>query len=527
MQQPPPQPAPGAIIITVNGAETRQMSTKKRIATVQNRNEAVASVVPRGLDTIMVVGQAPGLTQITLTDVDGKKDTFDVVVVQFDILLLKSVLAKAVPSANIQPVPAGGNTVILVGTVDRAEDIPLALQAAQGVVGGVQIINAMRVGGVQQVQLDVVVAQVNRTLSRSMAFSFFNSQPGAFFGNILNPQAVTYSGTILPSGLPGVNVNPAAVTTSNLAFGFISHPASFFAFLQALKNENVGKLLAEPKLVTLSGRQASFLSGGEQAVPVASGLGTAGVQFEEFGTRLNFLPIVLGNGKIRLEVEPEISTLDAANGFAATTTTPGVPGRATQRVRTTVEMETGQTLVIGGLIQRTYTNSSLKVPVLGELPFIGSAFRIMGPDNEQELELIVMVTPHFVDPMSCDQVTKCLPGQETRKPDDFELFLEGILEAPRGERYVFPAKHYVPAYKNSPSADQFPCYGNGCGNGLGHGCGNGGCGNGGGMNGHLPAPTPVAPQMPPAVKAPASKPGTLTPVSSPVPDLAGETAPEK
>ena len=181
--------------------------------------------------------------------------------------------------------------------------------------------------------------------------------------------------------------------------------------------------------MTLSGNPASFLDGGEQAVPVPAGLGQVGVQFEEFGTRLNFLPIVLGNGRIHLEVEPEVSSLNAAAGVVIAGAT--VPGRQTQRVHTTVELESGQTFVIGGLIQHTSTGTTNKVPVLGQLPFLGTFFSTK-TYSEEETELVVLVTPHLVDAQSCDQLTKVLPGQETRSPDDFELFLEGILEAPRG-----------------------------------------------------------------------------------------------
>jgi pilus assembly protein CpaC len=217
------------------------------------------------------------------------------------------------------------------------------------------------------------------------------------------------------------------------------------------------------------------LSGGEQAVPIPAGLGQVGVQFEEFGTRLNFLPIVLGEGKIHLEVEPEVSSLNAAFGTSINGTV--VPGRTTQRVHTTVELEDGQTFVIGGLIQRDITGVSTKVPVIGEIPFLSAAFSSKS-FTETESELVILVTPHLVDAMSCDQIRgKLLPGQETRSPDDFELFLESILEAPRGQRDInFPCG-YVPAYKNGPTASQFPCGVNG-GNG-GFGCRTGSCGAGG------------------------------------------------
>jgi pilus assembly protein CpaC len=248
----------------------------------------------------------------------------------------------------------------------------------------------------------------------------------------------------------------AAAGNANLFGGIISNNAGFLAFLQALETEGVAKLLAQPRLVTLSGNPASFLDGGEQAVPVPAGLGQVGVQFEEFGTRLNFLPIVLGNGRIHLEVEPEVSTLDANAGVAIAGAT--VAGRATQRIHTTVEMETGQTFVIGGLIQKATNATANKVPVLGQIPFLGAAFSAKS-HTDDESELVVLVTPHLVDAQSACQVVKVLPGQESRSPDDCELFLEGLLEAPRGPRSMFVNGRYVPAHQTGPTADLFPCAG--------------------------------------------------------------------
>src|SRR5207247_2600861 len=135
-----------------------------------------------------------------------------------------------------------------------------------------------------------------------------------------------------------------------------------------------------------------------------------------------------------------------------------VAGRLLQRVRTSVEIEDGQTFAIGGLIQNRIQGNIRRTPILGDLPFIGAAF-VSTRFEEQEEELVVLVTPHLVDPMDCSQLPHYLPGQETRSPDDFELFLEGILEAPRGSRKVCPERVYRPAYLSSPSVQKFPCCG--------------------------------------------------------------------
>jgi pilus assembly protein CpaC len=487
--QDTPPPRPGALIVPINGTVRLRMASGKPIRTVTNPKDSAVNIrtVVGDPTTVLVIGQQPDVTRIELEDVDGKKEVYEVIV-QADIEYLRTQLRRGVPTANLEPIPTGNNSVILTGTLARAEDAPIAQAIAQSV--GFTVVNAMRVGGVQQVQLDVAVASVDRTLFRAMAFNFLINSKNFFLGSTVG-QAVAEPGllgvgsplgpTFLGQALSGVPGAPNGQPT-NLLFGVIHSGWGLLNFLQALKNESVTKLLAEPRLMTLSGRPASFLAGGEQAVPVPAGLGQIGVQFEEFGTRLNFIPIVLGNGKIRLEVEPEVSRLDPASGVSINGTV--VPGRITDRVNTTVELEDGQTFVIGGLIQRNMQATIQRVPVLGEIPYL-STFFTSKSITETEEELLILVTPHLVDAESCAQRPNILPGQETRTPDDCELFLEGILEAPRGQRKACEDHQYVAPYKNSPSASVYPCYGGlgglgGLGGHGGPGCGAGGCAGGDG-----------------------------------------------
>jgi pilus assembly protein CpaC len=495
-QEAKPGPVTGTLTVPIGGTQRLQMTKKQVIARAINRNETVLRVGPVYGDptTVLLTGLEPGVAVVTLIDEANKEENFQVVV-QLDVELLRNLLKRALPTSNIEIIPGANNTVVLRGTVARVEDIEVGLNIARSIVlGPDRVINGLRVDGVQQVQLCVTVAAVSRSEFRAIAFNFLESSRDFFLGStvgqaVVNPSSVGLGGVLSANGVAvGTPGTPNGAPT-NAFFGIMTKGSTFLGFLQALRNESVTKLLAEPRLVTISGRPASFLSGGEQAVPVPAGLGQVGVQFEEFGTRLNFLPIVMGDGRIHLEVEPEVSALNAANGTSIQGTI--VPGRTTQRVHTTVDIEPGQTLVIGGLIQHDVNGTAQKVPVLGDLPYIGTAFRAMSY-TEQETELLVLVTPHLVDPMSCDQLPKLLPGQETRSPDDCELFLEGILEAPRGQRTAWQGHHYVAPYKNGPSAAQFPC-GEGCSNGS---CGNGGCANGGCGSPSSPVVAPAAPPAP-------------------------------
>jgi pilus assembly protein CpaC len=454
----------GVFKVAVGVTKPLETSNKQKIDSFANEKDTVADVKGGDtLSTVVITGKAPGVSKLVLKTPD-QTETWDIIVEQ-DLDLLNNLIKRTVPTASITIVPGGGATLILTGTVAHSEDIDTILSIARsfalslggGGGGPPQVINAIRVGGVMQVQLDVVVARVGRSQLRQLGFSFLQSGDQHVFASSIGGSVSVPTGgvTVTPGQLPVVG---NTLSPTNLFLGVFNTNQQIFNLLNALRSNNLTKLLAEPKLVTMSGKPAQFLDGGDQAVPVVSGFGgTAGIQFEPFGTRVQFLPIVLGNGKIYMEITPEITRLDAAAG----TTLPGggaVPGRATQRVQTSVMLEDGQTFIIGGLIENTISASISKYPVLGDLPFIGPFFSSKSY-NEEEDETMFMVTPHLVDPLDCAQAPKYVVGQETRTPDDFELFLEQILEAPRGLREVCHDRTYVPAWENSPTAKQFPCGG--------------------------------------------------------------------
>jgi pilus assembly protein CpaC len=458
------------------------MSSRRPIDRVINPKESILRVTPVLGDptSVLVTGLDAGVTRLTLVGEGGAEETIDVVV-QFDVEYLRTLLVRVVPTAAIQPVPGANGTLVLTGPVAHAEDVDIIMRTAASVVGGPdRVINAMRVGGVMQVQLDTVIAQVDRTAMRDFGFNLLVSGPSAIFGSTIGQLApVQTAGTTPPStfanngstaatgsssgsnsqtGLITGGLINAAPGMANLFLGVVTRSGSFFGFLEAMRDEGLAKLLTEPRLVTLSGKPANLHSGGQQAIPQPQGLGTVGVTFQPFGTDVTFLPIVLGNGKINLDILASVSSINQAVGTTIQGT--AVPGRTDQNVHAVVELEDGQTLAIGGLIQHTVNAATAKVPILGDLPYLGVAFSTKTfVDDEQEL--VILVTPHLVDPMACNQLPKYLPGQETRMPDDYELFLEGILEAPRGPRVPFPDRHFVPAYKNGPTAALFPCAGDG------------------------------------------------------------------
>jgi len=506
-----PSPQPSALIVPVNGTVKLQMSKKQKIKTVTNPKENAVTIrtVTGDPTSILVIGQQPDVTRIELEDTNGNKETYEVIV-QADVEYLRTQLRRAIPTANVTVIPTSEKTVILSGTVTRAEDVAIIRGLVQSV--GFKYIDAMRVGGVQQVQLDVIIVQVNRTELRNLTIDFLGSSRYAALGNttggatsVGSSSGGSSSGFAPSYNAPGSGLAGTPGSGTNVLLGFVHNSWGLQNFLEALKQNGLAKLLAEPRLVTLSGRPANFLVGGQQAIPQTGQFGGTGVTFAPFGTTLMFVPIVLGNGRIYLEVMPTVSSLDSANGIPSSGSNfPPVPGRDINSVHTTVELESGQTFVIGGLIQHSTQASVSKVPCLGDLPWLGAFFRSVSV-QDQEQEVLVIVTPWLVDAMSCNQRPKMLPGEETRRPDDFELFLEGIIEAPRGPRQVRQGHHYVPPWMNSPSANVFPCASRG-------NCGVGGCGAPvGGEAPAAPAAMPPASAMPAPTEMPAPLPAGATP----------------
>jgi pilus assembly protein CpaC len=207
------------------------------------------------------------------------------------------------------------------------------------------------------------------------------------------------------------------------------------SFIQALQQNELVKVLAEPTLVAVSGRPAYFMDGGKVPYPVVSGLGSVNVAFQDFGTQVDFVPIILGNGKVRLEVRPSVSEVD--NSLAVTLNGTTVPGFTTRTVDTGVELKMGQTLALAGLIQQRVESTRNSIPVLGDLPFVGALFRRM-TDNTNEVELLILVRPELAEGIDCDQVPPTAPGENTEPTSDFNFYINGQIEQPPQPRGAGP-----------------------------------------------------------------------------------------
>ncbi len=452
------------ITVPVNQTKQVEMSKKQIIKEARNENPKVARISPieGNANAILVTGLLPGVTRITLIDDAKRTEYIDIKVPDEDLEkrreLLQRLLREQIGNSQIESTLMPNNTVLLTGTVAQAESIPLALEIARAIFQGrggdprsaPNVIHGLRVGGVQQVQLEVKVCSVNRSQLRNMTFSWVSVQRSSFLGSVLG-SPLNYASTLS-------NTSGTLTATPNIVFGVLRNSTTFTGFLEALTQERLAKTLSEPRVTTTSGKAAIFVSGGETPVIASSGQGAPQISYKRFGTVIQCLPLVLGEGKINLEIASELSARDDAAGITIPGIVPTiVPGFKTRMSQVNVQLEDGQTVAIGGLIQSSVNASVQKLPVLGDLPFLGVAFTSKAYTEEEE-ELIMLVTPRLIDPMNCTQIPQYLPGRETRTADDFELFLEGILEAPRGQRVVGMHPHtYEPAYKVAPNLGEYPC----------------------------------------------------------------------
>ena len=318
---------------------------------------------------------------------------------------------------------------------------PGAITANQIATNQTQVINLIRVPTSQQVLLKVRVAELNRTAFRQIGADFLASVPGAqsLFGSQIAGSSYSQGAigaTTFARRVAGVvtdaDVRDLAIGAQGTLYGTFGQGA-FNTVIDALRRNNLLKILAEPNLIALNGHQANFLAGGQFPVPVLQGGsgGTGGnggisVQYKDYGVRLAFLPTIRDNEVIRLTVDPEVSTVDFTTG---TTLVPGgspTPGLNTRSSHTTVELKPGETLAIAGLMQLTLDGQTQRLPGLGDLPYIG-AFFSNTTSSRMEKELVVTVTPYLVEPMAPGQVPPG-PGDEVVGPNDLEFFLLQRIE---------------------------------------------------------------------------------------------------
>lgn len=392
---------------------SRILTLDKRIPQAQVNNPEVADIKPLSANQIQVIAKKPGVTQINLWDEQGTISAVDVIVFG-DARELEEAIRYLFPKSTIRVFPLA-NSVLLTGHVDNPQHVQRIVEIAEDYHP--KVINNISVGGVQQVLLKVKVMEVSRTKLRSLGFDFAHFTNGDF--------VVSGAAGLISAFANGtVTSSPGA----NLEFGIIDGNSQFFGVLEALRQDNLAKILAEPNLVTVSGRPAFFNVGGEFPIIVPQSLGTVSIEYKKFGTQVDFVPIVLANGSIRLEIRPRVSEIDSARSISISGVT--VPGLTVREADTGVEMKAGQTLAIAGLVQERTETEARGFPWLSELPYIGAAFR-REQDVKNEIELLILVQPQLVAALDEHEIPPGGPGLATTNPRDHELFLKRYMEVPR------------------------------------------------------------------------------------------------
>ena len=393
-------------------------------------NESIADVQVKSTRQLYVFGKSGGTTTVYASNSSGDVIWSANVRVGSNIDSIDQMLALAMPEANISVATIGANTVLLTGTVAAPEDAAEAERLVAAFVGDdANVVSRMKMATPLQVNLQVRFAEVSRSLVRSIGTNLSSVDgTGGFKFGISQGRAGTFPQYTpgSPGGL-GVGFTDAPDGGSLVnANGTGSTIAGFGRFLgldlaSALdlgETEGLVTTLSQPNLTALSGETADFLAGGEFPIPLSQGLGTTTVEYKKFGVSLAYTPTVLENGRISIRVAPEVSELSSQG--AVTLNGYQVPGLTIRRAETTVELGSGQSFMIAGLLSNSAQNTIDKTPGAGDIPILGNLFSSKS-FRKGQTELVIVVTPYLVKPVDDSQIN--LPTDGFRAPSAWQQIL--------------------------------------------------------------------------------------------------------
>jgi pilus assembly protein CpaC len=404
----------------------------------------IADVQIKSPKLIYLYGKEPGDTSLYAVDADQKVMLSRPVTVTRDVASLQAALSRLQPGTGVR-VSAVDKALVLTGNVSSA----VAAEEIKHLAGGFvtddkQLVNRVTVDRPYQVNLRVRVAEVDRTVTKELGFNWdLLGRPGSFAfgvatGNPVLGLAGTSGNTLTPIGAPVIptlltdstgknalsfinrNGGLGGTTTNSIDLGFNNQRNLVDTVIDALDQNGLVTILAEPNLTAMSGETASFLAGGEFPIIIPGGtLGQTTVEFKQYGVSLAFTPVVLANGQITMRVRPEVSELSNAGAVEISGT--NIPGITTRRTETSIELSSGQSFAIAGLLQNNNTDTINKVPGLGDLPILGPLFRST-QFQHNESELVIIVTPYLVQPSSG---RLALPTDGYAPPTDKDVYVNG------------------------------------------------------------------------------------------------------
>ncbi|WBO23493.1 type II and III secretion system protein family protein [Sphingomonas abietis] len=408
-------------LITLSTGRGQLITLARPMSDLFVADPAIADVQVRSPTRLYVFGKGPGETTISATAKDGSVVFSATARVGTNMGNISQMLKIAMPDAQIVATPMNG-VVVLTGTVAAPDDVEEASRLVSSFVGkDVQVVSRIKTATPMQVMLRVRFAEVNRDYSKNVGFNILTQDTSGGFGFGISqgsPGSFTNT-TNATTGLTQTVANLAAAASGTTRFGFAGHLLGLdvLSALDLAETDGYATTLAQPTLTALSGETASFLAGGEIPIPVPQYQGVTTIEYKEYGVSLSFTPTVLGDGRISLRVRPEVSQLTSSTVSIQGYT---IPGLTTRRVETTVELGSGQSFVIGGLLNNNTTNSVNKAPFLGDLPILGQLFRSNGW-KRSETELMVVVTPYLVKPVSDNKIA--LPTDGYRMGNDAQEIL--------------------------------------------------------------------------------------------------------
>jgi pilus assembly protein CpaC len=391
-------------------------------------DDRIADVQVRSARQLYVFGKSTGETTIHATSRSGATVYAATVRVGNNITTVGEMLALAMPEAQITATPMN-NMVLLTGTVRSPEDVAEAQSLAQAFVGETtRVLSRLKTATPLQVNLQVRIAEVSRSYVKNIGVNLTTRDTsGGFQFNIGQGRqgSITGGGT---NNFPAVPSIGSSIGGAGRLLGL-----DLLASLDLGERNGQVTTLANPNLTAVSGETGTFLAGGEIPVPLAQGLGATSIEYKQYGVSLAYTPTVLSDGRISLRVRPEVSQI--TNTGAVQLADVIIPALTTRRAETTVELGSGQSFMIAGLLSNTHDNSVNQTPFLANLPIIGSLFR-SNAFQRNETELVIVITPYLVKPVDADQIM--LPTDGYRAPDDADRVLLGasVSQTPGGPRPV-------------------------------------------------------------------------------------------
>lgn len=435
-----PNAVPQHLSLALNKAAVIELDSDARDVFVANPQ--IVDAVVRSPRRIFMMSLKIGQTNAIFLDGAGRHIATLEIDVGSDVADLNSQLARQIPGAKVRAASLNDN-IVLSGTVSSVQEASYAQDMAVRYTGAVdKVVNMLSIGTRQQVLIKVRVSEMNRSIAKQFGTNISgglgkNSEGVPFFLSTDNQFSLL--GRAL-ANLSGARVGSVGVTclTSGLLDNCSPSPNNMQGVLRALEQIGLVHTLAEPNLTAVSGEAAKFLAGGEFPVPTSRDqYGNPIITFKQFGVGLAFTPVVLGQGRISLQISSEVSELSTQGSFLLGSGTNGlsVPALAVRRTETTVELPSGGSLVIGGLLQQQTKQNIDAFPGLKDLPVLGALFRSRDFQNN-ETELVVMVTAYLVDPVAEAQLTT--PDAGFVVPTDLETILMGRVNAVYGKEAKLP-----------------------------------------------------------------------------------------